>query len=103
VSAADLSHRGGRPGWIEVTDGLLAFDEQPGNSMYLTLGNLEHRRAAGMLFVDFDRGRTLHVAGACGVRYGSGPPRVSLVPSRVVEIADAAPAPWSAPEFSPDL
>ena len=101
---ADMSHRGGRPGWITVTDGRVAYDEQPGNAMYLTLGNLERTRSAGLLFVDFDTGGTLHVAGECQATYPpSGQPRLSVTPIRVVELAAAAPAPWSPPEFSPDL
>jgi hypothetical protein len=100
---ADMSHRGGRPGFVGVHDGRLAFDELPGNSLYMTLGNLEQTGAAGLLFVDFATGATLHVAGPATVGYGTGRPRVTLTPARVLELAHAAPAPWSSPEYSPHL
>jgi predicted pyridoxine 5'-phosphate oxidase superfamily flavin-nucleotide-binding protein len=100
---ADMSHRGGRPGFVAVHDGGLSFDELPGNSLYMTLGNLEQTRAAGLLFVDFATGATLHVAGRATVDYGHVRPRVTLSPVRVLELAHAAPAPWSSPEYSPHL
>ena len=101
---ADMSHRGGKPGFLAVDgDGAVGFDELPGNSMYLTLGNLEQRGAAGLLVVDFATGATLHVAGLASVDYRGDRPRVTLTPTRVVQQAHAAPAPWSAPEYSPHL
>jgi hypothetical protein len=69
----------------------------------MTLGNLEQTRAAGLLFVDFATGATLHVAGRATVDYGHVRPRVTLSPVRVLELAHAAPAPWSSPEYSPHL
>jgi predicted pyridoxine 5'-phosphate oxidase superfamily flavin-nucleotide-binding protein len=101
---ADMSHRGGLPGFLAVDDGVIGFDELPGNSMYLTLGNLEQVGTAGLLVVDHATGSTLHVSGDCAVTYAEGaPPRVSLRPRRVIEQCDAAPAPWSEPETSPFL
>jgi predicted pyridoxine 5'-phosphate oxidase superfamily flavin-nucleotide-binding protein len=102
---ADLSHRGGVPGFVDLRgDGTLAWDELPGNSMYLTLGNLEGASGAGLLFVDFATGDTLHVAGDAAVTYApGGAPRVSVTPRRVLEVRHGAPAPWSDPEPSPFL
>jgi uncharacterized protein len=99
----DMSHRGGRPGFLAVEGDAVSFDELAGNSMYLTLGNLEQRGAAGLLLVDFATGATLHLAGPASVDYRGARPRVTLSPTRVLEQAHAAPAPWSAPQYSPHL
>lgn len=62
--AADASHRGGAPGFIEVLDNhTLRIPDYPGNSMYNTLGNLAEHPVAGLLLLDFDRGATLQLTG----------------------------------------
>ena len=74
---ADVSHRGGHPGFVSVTDeGRLTWPDYPGNSMYMTLGNLELEPRAGLLFLDWDRGRSFNSPAALpstGTR--SGPAR----------------------------
>ena len=63
----DVSHRGGRPGFVRVqrdADGVdvLTVPDFAGNQMFNTLGNLQLHPRAGLLFVDFARGDRLHVA-----------------------------------------
>ncbi|GGT09883.1 pyridoxamine 5'-phosphate oxidase family protein [Nonomuraea spiralis] len=73
---ADVSHRGGNPGFVRVTGpASLEFPDYPGNSMFMTLGNLELDPAAGLLFVDWTRGQTLHLTGRAEVDW-SGEGRV---------------------------
>jgi predicted pyridoxine 5'-phosphate oxidase superfamily flavin-nucleotide-binding protein len=61
---ADASHRGGRPGFVRVLgDDRLAFDNYSGNGMFNTLGNLVAHPRAGLLFLDFETGDVLQVAG----------------------------------------
>jgi predicted pyridoxine 5'-phosphate oxidase superfamily flavin-nucleotide-binding protein len=61
---ADASHRGGRPGFVHVTDAqTLEFPDYPGNNMFNTLGNLAGQAGAGLLFVDFARGDLVQLAG----------------------------------------
>ncbi|WP_188195804.1 pyridoxamine 5'-phosphate oxidase family protein [Nonomuraea sp. SYSU D8015] len=70
---ADVSHRGGNPGFVEVTGpGSLVFPDYVGNSMYMTLGNLELNPAAGLLFADWERGETLHLTGRARVDWDAG-------------------------------
>lgn len=58
----DVSHRGGAPGFVlPLGDGELAVPDFDGNRFFNTLGNLLLQPAAGLLFVDFDRGDLLHV------------------------------------------
>lgn len=67
---ADASHRGGNPGFVSVTGPrTLQFEDYPGNSMFMTLGNLELNPAAGLLFVDWKRGQTLQLTGRAWVEW----------------------------------
>lgn len=64
---SDASHRGGNPGFIEVASDRLTWPDYVGNSMYMTFGNLELDPRAGLLFVDFERGHTLHLTGTATI------------------------------------
>lgn len=65
---ADASHRGGMPGFVHVEDDRrLVWPDYPGNAMFLTLGNLETDPRAGLLFVDWEGGRTLQLTGTSSV------------------------------------
>jgi uncharacterized protein len=58
----DVSHRGGRPGFVRVDDDhTLTMPEFVGNSYFNTLGNLVENSKAALLFVDFASGDLLHV------------------------------------------
>ncbi len=60
----DASHRGGPPGFVNVLDErTLRIPDYVGNSMFNTLGNFAVNPHAGLLFLDFDRGRTLQLIG----------------------------------------
>ena len=59
----DMSHRGGRPGFVRVDDEhTLTSPEFVGNFFFNTMGNLLGHPRAGLLFIDFERGDLLHVA-----------------------------------------
>jgi predicted pyridoxine 5'-phosphate oxidase superfamily flavin-nucleotide-binding protein len=61
---ADVSHKGGNSGFLRVVDERhIAFPDYNGNSMFNTLGNLTVNPQAGLLFIDFDSGRTLQLSG----------------------------------------
>lgn len=64
VAGADVSHRGGEPGFVRVTapDRVLIPDYS-GNMMFNTLGNLAADPRVGVLVVDFDSGGTLQISG----------------------------------------
>lgn len=65
----DVSHRGGRPGFVRVSDDgrVLTWPDFAGNRFFNTLGNLALESRAGLLFADFERGDLLHVAGQAEV------------------------------------
>ena len=59
----DVSHRGGRPGFVRVDEGgVLTVPDFNGNRFFNTLGNLMAHPRAGLLFIDYDSGELLHVA-----------------------------------------
>lgn len=61
--AVDASHRGGRPGFVELKNGELRIPDYPGNSMFATLGNFAVNPRAGLAFVDFQSNRQLRLTG----------------------------------------
>lgn len=59
----DVSHRGGRPGFVRIDDDrTLTMPEFIGNSYFNTLGNMLENPRAALLFVDFASGDLLHLA-----------------------------------------
>ncbi len=69
---ADVSHRGGRPGFVRVDEGgtRLSWPDFAGNRFFNTLGNLALDPRAGLVFADFERGDLLHVAGRAEIEWG---------------------------------
>jgi predicted pyridoxine 5'-phosphate oxidase superfamily flavin-nucleotide-binding protein len=59
----DMSHRGGRPGFVGVAGDQLTIPDFRGNRFYNTLGNLLGDSRAGLLFIDFDSGDLLQLQG----------------------------------------
>ena len=61
----DVSHRGGRPGFVAVGDDgrSLSWPDYVGNALFNTLGNLTLDPEAALVFVDFACGDMLHVNG----------------------------------------
>ena len=106
--SADTSHRGGNPGFVRAPSGSrLSWPDYVGNAMFLTLGNLEQSPVAGLLFVDWELGTTLHLTGTATVDYS--PARAATVPgaqrivdftvTEVRELTGNAPR-WDPPEYS---
>jgi predicted pyridoxine 5'-phosphate oxidase superfamily flavin-nucleotide-binding protein len=63
ASGADVSHRGGRPGFVRVDDNkTITTPDFVGNFMFNTLGNLMVEPRAGLLFADLDTGDLLFAA-----------------------------------------
>ncbi len=61
--AVDVSHRGGRPGFVRVEGNRLTIPDYAGNLHFNTLGNLLENPRAGLLFVDFRSGDVLQISG----------------------------------------
>jgi uncharacterized protein len=115
AEGVDVSHRGGRPGFVRVTEEagrtVLTFPDFSGNLQFNTLGNLVVHPYAGLLFVDFTSGALLSLTGETELLWEG--PEVDafagaerLVRFRVTEgswIEDGVPLRWSEAHFAPQL
>jgi hypothetical protein len=71
---ADVSHRGGHPGFLEpLGRNVVRFADYTGNSMFNTFGNLDLNPNCGLLLPDFDTGDLLHLTGRAEVDYDPEP------------------------------
>ncbi|MEU0002759.1 pyridoxamine 5'-phosphate oxidase family protein [Streptomyces sp. NPDC006314] len=100
---ADVSHRGGNPGFVRVVSPReLTWPDYPGNAMFLTLGNLHADPRAGLLVLDWTTGTTLQLTGEAYTEFtADGARAVRFVVTEAVETPAALPLRWSAPEYSP--
>jgi uncharacterized protein len=74
---ADISHRGGRPGFVLVDGDTLSIPDFSGNRYFNTLGNLLGEPRASLLFLDFATGDLLHLQGLARIDWsGSAAERV---------------------------
>ncbi|MEV0201755.1 pyridoxamine 5'-phosphate oxidase family protein [Nonomuraea sp. NPDC050691] len=106
---ADASHRGGNPGFVEVTSPTtLRWPDYRGNAMFCTLGNIEASPAAGLIFPDWQTGGCLQLTGVAATDWDPG--HAAAVPGaermveftvhHVVEITGASPLRWTGAEYS---
>ncbi|UZJ58773.1 pyridoxamine 5'-phosphate oxidase family protein [Pseudomonas sp. KU26590] len=61
--SVDVSHRGGQAGFVRVDGDVLTIPDFAGNLFFNTLGNFQLNPKAGLLFVDFQTGELLQMAG----------------------------------------
>jgi predicted pyridoxine 5'-phosphate oxidase superfamily flavin-nucleotide-binding protein len=108
----DVSHRGGRPGFVGVEGGLaLTVPDFIGNFYFNTLGNLVLNPRCGLLFVDYERGDMLYVAARGEIV--TDPAQVSafagaqrllrFAVTSAVRVVGALPLRWTQAELSPAL
>lgn len=111
-AGADVSHRGGKPGFVRVDDAhTLTWPDFRGNAYFNTLGNLFANPRAGLLFVDFANGDFLHVAGHADILWDdetqsgfAGAQRLVRLHIREVRrVRGALPAVWCDGEVSPSV
>ena len=112
-AGVDLSHRGGRPGFVQVTRSpagdRLVLPDYTGNAMFNTLGNLLVWPWAGLLFVDWTTGDLLQVSATArlvheGPTLADHPGAQRLLELQVVGGVwrpAALPLVWSAPQPAP--
>ena len=59
----DVSHRGGRPGFVGIDGDTLFFPDFRGNNYFNTLGNIASYSRVGLFFPNFETGNAVFVAG----------------------------------------
>lgn len=107
---ADMSHRGGKPGFVKVEGNTLTVPDYLGNFAFNTLGNFLVNPKGGLLFIDFDNGDLLQVTGSVEILWDKdeeisafqGAERAwRLQVERAVRIKHALPMQWVFKENSP--
>jgi uncharacterized protein len=108
---ADISHRGGRPGFVRVDGDVLTIPDFRGNHYFNTLGNLMAEPRASLLFVDFAAGDVLQLQGSADVDWSSRAPEQLAGAERLWRFhvargwrrKAAAPLRWAFVEYSRTL
>jgi len=112
AEGADASHRGGKPGFVRVTeDGTLEFPDYAGNRQFSTLGNILLTGRAGLLFIDFENGDLLRLTGEAEIVWDGravdalpGAERIVRIhPAKGVRIIGGMPLQWRFGQYSPYL
>jgi uncharacterized protein len=112
ISAAgglDVSHRGGRPGFVQVDGDTLTIPDFAGNRFYNTLGNFLGEPRGALLFVDFESGDLLQLQGVATVDWSPDAARPVEGAERAWRFAvtrgwrrrAATPFRWSFLDYSP--
>ena len=63
MEGVDVSHRGGRPGFVKIEGNTLTVPDYPGNNLFNTLGNFLVNPKGGLIFIDFITGDLLMLTG----------------------------------------
>lgn len=112
AKGADVSHRGGRPGFVRIDDdATLTAPDFVGNFIFNTLGNWQIDNHAGLLFLDFEKGDLVYIAARAEIIWDG--PEVSAFTGaqrlvryhieEVIRVESSLPARFTAPVDSPML
>ena len=113
AGGVDVSHRGGKPGFVRVTeeDGrtVLTVPDFRGNNFFNTLGNIESYPQAGLLFLDFTNGALLQLTVDAEILWDDPAIATFVGAQRLMRfrvrggryVENALPLRWSEAELSP--
>lgn len=105
----DMSHRGGRPGFVHLEGDQLVIPDFAGNNYLNTVGNFVVDPRATLLFIDFASGDLLSISGRVtldfspAVRPAGAAFLWRLTPTRITRRRAAVPYVWMELEMSPVL
>ena len=105
----DISHRGGRAGFIAIDGETLTIPDFHGNRYFNTLGNLLLDRRAALLFIDWANGTLLHLQGEVEILWDQdggfeGAERLWRISvTGGWRRAGALPLRWSLGEYAPQI
>ncbi len=110
AARVDVSHRGGRPGFLAVAaDGAILVPDYSGNRFFNTLGNFTVNPRGGLLIPDFDKGDLLQLTGTTEILWDGpelahvdGAERMwRLRPTAGVRLRNALPTEFRFEDYSP--
>lgn len=109
-NGADASHRGGKPGFVQVLNkNTLLFPDYAGNFHYNTLGNLIKNPKSGLLFWDFNHQGIIQLIGKAEILWEQkkvvpGAERmIQFTIEKAFHSSSAVPIKWEFIEESPFL
>jgi predicted pyridoxine 5'-phosphate oxidase superfamily flavin-nucleotide-binding protein len=109
---ADVSHRGGKPGFVRVEDDrTFVFPDFSGNLHFNTVGNILLNPKAGFLFIDFERGDLVYMTGHTEIvwdgekieDYAGAERLIRFRTEKVIHVEGSLPLRFRFGEFSPML
>ncbi len=115
ADGVDISHRGGRPGFVRVTEEsgarVLTVPDFRGNNQFNTLGNIALEPRTGLLIVDFTTGDLLSLIAEGTVVWDGEELRAFAGAQRLLKLRvtggllrpGAIPLRWSQPHQAPQL
>ena len=112
TQGADVSHRGGKPGFVRVEDDrTFVFPDFSGNLHFNTIGNILLNPKTGFLFVDFDSGDLVYMTGQAEIIWDgaevesfAGAERlIRFHAESVIRVDDSLPLRFRFEEYSPML
>lgn len=77
IEGVDVSHRGGRPGFVKVEGNTLTIPDYPGNYHFNTFGNFMTNPKAGLVFADFETGDVLTLTGTVELLWDIEDPEIA--------------------------
>ena len=107
---ADASHRGGAPGFVQVTGpNRLAWPDCFGNSFYMTLGSFQLDPACVLTFLDWESGHAPHLGGRARIDWDGDRAKavqgalrlVEFDVEQVVQVSEFTPLRWKFAAPSP--
>ncbi|MEH6629257.1 MAG: pyridoxamine 5'-phosphate oxidase family protein [Halopseudomonas aestusnigri] len=105
----DASHRGGKPGFLNVIDDkTLIFPDFPGNNHFNTIGNIELYPKIGLLVPDFTSGDLLYITGSAEVIWDGPEVRaftdaqrmIRVIVDEAVRVEKSLPMSWKFESYS---
>lgn len=109
---ADVSHRGGKPGFVCVqNETTFVFPDFSGNLIFNTVGNLLLNPKAGFLFIDFEEGDLLYITGSTQIIWDGEDVRAFVGAERliccsvesVIRVEQSLPLRFTFGDYSPTL
>ncbi|MFT5209206.1 MAG: ferredoxin-NADP reductase [Flavobacterium sp.] len=111
TQGADVSHRGGNPGFIRIDNNRsLTIPDYTGNFHFNTFGNFIKNPRAGLLFIDFESGHLLCLTGTVDILWDSAETEHFAGAERLWEftidhgrwLKNALPYRWTLEQYSPN-
>ncbi len=109
---ADVSHRGGKPGFVRITDRhSILFPDFVGNNHFNTLGNIEMNPQAGLLFIDFEKSGLVYMTGKAETiwdgpeldRFEGAKRLTKISPTEIIVTQNTLPLRFEFGDYSPFL